>query len=85
MNYTGKLYGFLGGRFVKTGYHTSDVDELTATVKRLEAENTRFRDCITALMPFLMEDYDGGIMTPKYKAAIEDAIEATKTEAQHAS
>ena len=46
MNYTGKLYGRIGGVFVESGYHTSDVDELTATVKRLEAENKRFREAL---------------------------------------
>jgi len=84
-NYTGKLYGRLGGVFIETGLHTSDVAELTAAVKQLETDNARFRDCITALMPYMMEDYEGGVMTAKYKAAIEGAIEATKTESQHAS
>ena len=51
----------------------------------LKAENQRLRDCITALMPFLMEDYEGGVMTAEYKAAIELAIAATGTEARHAS
>ena len=62
-----------------------EIDKLTEGVKRLESENARFRDCIAALLPFLMEDYEGGIMTAKYKAAIEGAIEAIKTEARNAS
>ena len=53
MTYTGKLYGRLGGAFVETGLHTSDVAELTAAVKRLEAKNARFRD---ALKPFAHDD-----------------------------
>jgi uncharacterized protein Smg (DUF494 family) len=107
MTYTGKLYGRLGGVFVNTGYHTSDIDELTSTVKRLEADNRKIhneyievshdlaaryitevdalRKAIIALMPFLMEDYVVGVMTDDYRAAIELAIEANKTEAQHAS
>jgi hypothetical protein len=85
MTYTGKLYGRLGGAFIETGLHTSDVAELTAAVRRLEAENKALRNAIAALMPFLMEDYDCGVMTVDYKAAIELAIAAHGTEAQHAS
>jgi hypothetical protein len=44
MNYTGKLYARLGGAFVDTGWHTDDVDKLTADVKRLEAENRRIHN-----------------------------------------
>jgi hypothetical protein len=58
---------------------------MTAHAFTLEFENKRLRDCITALMPFLMEDYEGGVMTAEYKAAIELAIAATGTEARHAS
>jgi hypothetical protein len=47
MTYTGKLYTRLGG---VTGYHTSDVDELTATVKRLEAENARLAEATAIII-----------------------------------
>jgi predicted nuclease with TOPRIM domain len=50
MTYTGKLYGRLGGAFIDTGYHTSDVDELTAAVKRLEAESSRLREALSDLI-----------------------------------
>jgi hypothetical protein len=46
MTYTGKLYWRIGRAFFETGYHTSDVDELTATVKRLETENTHLTQAI---------------------------------------
>jgi hypothetical protein len=46
MTYTGKLYERLGGAFIETGYHTSDVDELTAAVQRLEADNMRLREAV---------------------------------------
>jgi chaperonin cofactor prefoldin len=114
---TGKLYAKHGGVFIESGLHTSDVAELTesvklletenqelrdnnrrihneyidvshdrearhtvefdtlrAEVKRLETENAKLRNAIAALIPFLMEDYDGGIMTAEYRAAIELAI-----------
>jgi hypothetical protein len=79
---TGKLYAKHGGVFIETGLHTSDVAELMAAINRLETENAKLRNAIAALIPFLMEDYDGGIMTAEYRAAIELAIAANKTAAK---
>jgi hypothetical protein len=46
MTYTGKLYGRQGGTCIETGWHSSDVDKLTAAVKRLEAENAQLTQAI---------------------------------------
>jgi cell shape-determining protein MreC len=43
-NYAGKLYRRLDGEYVYTGWHTDDVDKLTADVKRLETENRRIHN-----------------------------------------
>ena len=56
MTYTGKLYMRLGGVFVATGWHTSDVDELTASVKRLETENTQLRQAVKAASHISVEN-----------------------------
>ena len=57
MTYTGKLYTRIGGAFVETGLHTSDVVELTATIKRLEAENQRLRDALAGLYKHTKNDH----------------------------
>jgi hypothetical protein len=43
-NYAGKLYGRLDGEYVYTGWHTDDVDKLTADAKRLDTENRRIHN-----------------------------------------
>ena len=48
----------------------------------MQTDNVKLRNAIAALMPFLMEDYDGGIMTAEYRAAIELAIAANKKVAE---
>jgi hypothetical protein len=81
MTYTGKLYGRLGGVFVETGYHSSDVDELTAAVKRLETENARFREALVKISNKMGEHiYDGKNLMYAVSAA-----RSALTEAQHAS
>ena len=77
MTYTGKLYGRLGGVFVDTGLHTSDVDELTAAVKRLEA----LYEIAVGNIAFNSDELDeSGV-----RAMIERHYEDIQKEAQHAS
>ncbi len=56
MTYTGKLYGRLGGAFFETGYHTSDVDELTAAVKRLETDKAHLMQAVKSASHISVEN-----------------------------
>ncbi len=58
--------------FTRIGHDTAARHE--AEMNCLKSANKQCRNAIEALMPFLMEDYNGGIMSVDYKAAIELAV-----------
>jgi hypothetical protein len=80
-NYAGKLYARLGGAFVDTGWHTDDVDKLTADVKRLEAENQRLK-CLFRFACEVLARNDCELDAYGHKIMIERLYDDTQAEAQ---